>query len=233
MPEEISRTELLHESTQRLVRTVDSLPDAAFAEPSGLPDWTRAHVVAHLTLNAEGLSGALTGVVQGEPTPTYRSQETRDEDIKRLAAAEPSELRDRLLAATTGFADAVAAMPEDAWGAEIERVPGGPVFRAGAVPGMRLREVEIHHADLAAGYSRADWSPAFATLLLDSMTKRASWSQPFRARPTDVDGVWEFGEGGPTVTGTAADLGWWLTGRGSGEGLTSDSGGELPGIGAW
>ena len=27
MPEEIDRTELLHESTQRLVRTVDSLPD--------------------------------------------------------------------------------------------------------------------------------------------------------------------------------------------------------------
>ena len=43
MPEEISKTELLYESTQRLVRTVDSLPDAAFTEPSGLPDWTRAH----------------------------------------------------------------------------------------------------------------------------------------------------------------------------------------------
>jgi maleylpyruvate isomerase len=48
-----------------------------------------------------------------------------------------------------------------------------------------------------------------------------------------VDGLWTFGEdGGPTVTGSAADLGWWLTGRGSGEGLTSDSG-TLPGIGAW
>jgi maleylpyruvate isomerase len=233
MPEDISKTELLRESTQRLVRTVDSLPEPAFGEPSGLPAWTRAQVVAHLTLNAEGLADALTGLVQGEPTPVYRSQDARDEDIDKLGAAEPSELRDRMLAATTRFADAVAAVPEDAWGTEIERVPGGPVFRAGAVPGMRLREVEIHHADLDAGYTRADWPPEFATLLLDSMAKRGAWTEPFRVRPTDVAGTWAFGEGGPTVTGTAADLGWWLTGRGSGEGLTSDSGGELPGIGAW
>jgi maleylpyruvate isomerase len=232
MPQETNKTELLHESTQRLVRTVDSLPDSAFVEPSGLPDWNRAQVVAHLTLNAEGLAGALTGVVQGEPTPMYRSRDARDEDIDKLAAGEPSELRDRLLGATSGFADAVAAVPEDAWGTPIERVPGGPTFRAGAVPGMRLREVEIHHADLAAGYTRADWSLPFATLLLDSMSKREAWSEPFRARPTDVEGTWTFGGDGPLVTGTAADLGWWLTGRGSGEGLTSGSG-TLPGIGAW
>src|SRR4029450_1087324 len=103
MPEEIDRTELLHESTQRLVRTVDSLPDDAFGEASELPDWTRGHVVAHLTLNAEGLAGALPALVAGEPTPMYRSQDSRDEDIDKLAAAEPSELRDRLLGATTGF----------------------------------------------------------------------------------------------------------------------------------
>jgi maleylpyruvate isomerase len=98
---------------------------------------------------------------------------------------------------------------------------------------MRLRELEIHHADLDAGYTRADWTPAFATLLLDSMAKREAWTEPFLARPTDVEGTWTFGLGGrTTVTGTAADLGWWLTGRGSGEGLTSDIG-KLPGIGAW
>ena len=232
MPEEISKTELLHESTQRLVRTVDSLPDEAFGEPSGLPEWSRAHVVAHLALNAEGLAGALNGLVQGEPTPMYPSQDARDEDIAKLAGADPGVLRTRLLGATTELADALAAVPDDALGTPIERVAGGPTFRAGAVVGMRLREVEIHHADLDAGYSRADWSPGFAKVLLDSMARRPSWSKPFRVSPTDLDGTWTFGEDGPTVSGTAADLGWWLTGRGSGEGLTSDNG-ELPGIGAW
>ncbi len=37
---------------------------------------------------------------------------------------------------------------------------------------------------------------------------------------------------GATVSGAAADLGWWLTGRGDGEGLTSDDG-VLPRIEEW
>ena len=59
---------LIPEATQRLVRTVDSLDDEELATPSGLPDWTRAHVVAHLALNAEGLAGVLRSRIEGEPT---------------------------------------------------------------------------------------------------------------------------------------------------------------------
>jgi maleylpyruvate isomerase len=97
---------------------------------------------------------------------------------------------------------------------------------------MRLREVEIHHVDLDAGYSHRAWPAEFCALLLDAMVKRGGVGQPFRVAPTDLDGTWSFGEGGPTVTGTGADLGWWLTGRGQGDGLTSDDG-TLPGIEAW
>ena len=65
------------------------------------------------------------------------------------------------------------------------------------------------------------------------MTRR-EWAEPFRVTPTDLDGTWTYGEGtGPTVSGAAADLGWWLTGRGSGEGLTTDRGEPLPNVGAW
>ena len=69
-----------------------------------------------------------------------------------------------------------------------------------------------------------------------SMTKR-EWPDPFTARATDVRQEWQFGvHGGAgdvlTVTGPASLLGWWLTGRGNGEGLTSDRG-ELPKVGAW
>jgi maleylpyruvate isomerase len=54
-----SAFELLPEATQRLVRTVDRLDDEALAAPSGLPGWTRGHVVAHLALNAEGMAAVL------------------------------------------------------------------------------------------------------------------------------------------------------------------------------
>ena len=225
--------ELLSEASQRLIRTVDRLEDAAWAAPSGLPGWTRAHVVAHLVLNAEGLAGSLGGIVQGTAIPMYPSQEARDRDIEDLAGEEPEVLRTRLLGATTDFADAVAAVPDDAWETRIERVPGGSTFRASSIPGMRLREVEIHHADLDAGYTHADWSPELAVLVVDSMSRRELSGRPFTVRATDTDRSWTFGSGaGPTVSGTTADLAWWLTGRGDGEGLTSD-GGELPGIGAW
>jgi maleylpyruvate isomerase len=162
----------------------------------------------------------------------YSPQEDRDRDIEELAGGDPAELRERLLAGCTLYADAWTALPDDAGGATFERTAGGPTIPAGATLGMRLREVEIHHADLDAGYSKTDWPPRFCEILLASMTKR-EWSEPFRVDPTDLDGTWTYGEGdGPTVSGPAADLGWWLTGRGSGEGLTSDSG-SLPKVGAW
>lgn len=236
-PDESLR-DLLHQSTQRLVRAVDGMADDEWSGQSLLPGWTRAHVVAHLTLNAEGLDAALTGIVQGDQVPMYVSQDARDGDIDQLATADPSRLRTRFLGSVTGFADAVAALPGDQSATTIARVPGGRTFPVGAIPGMRLREIEIHHADLSLDYTRANWSTDFSGRLLDAMAKRTTWAHPFRARATDADRTWQYGEGdatgagGPTVSGTAADLGWWLSGRGDGVGLTSDDS-ELPGIEAW
>jgi maleylpyruvate isomerase len=226
--------ELLQEATQRLVRTVDGFGDEDWAIPSALPGWTRSHVVAHLALNSEGLAGALTGLVddEGGEVAMYASDEARNSDIEALAKEVPSELRARLMGGATRFADAAAAVPADALSARIERTPGGRTFVAASAVGMRLREVEIHHVDLAAGYRHRDWSPEFAALLLDAMVKRGPSPEPFQVSPTDLDGTWSFGEGGPTVSGPAAELGWWLTGRGDRTGLTSDNG-VLPRIEAW
>ncbi len=222
----------LVEATRRLIRTADGLTDEQLAGPSLLPGWTRAHVLAHLTLNAEGLAGALAGLVEGRPIPMYSSQEARDGDIDELAGTEPAALRSRLLGGCTDLADAIAAVPADEAGRSIERVPGGRTFPARDVPGMRLREVEIHHADLGAGYDHTAWSPEFAVQLIDGLQGRAEAAGPFCVRAVDLDREWAYGTGGPVVAGPAADLAWWLTGRGSGEGLTSE-GGELPQIGAW
>ena len=53
--------ELLPVADHSLVRTVDALSDSQYAEPSQLPGWSRAHVVAHL---AEGGKLAETGPVE-------------------------------------------------------------------------------------------------------------------------------------------------------------------------
>ena len=224
---------LITQADQALIRTVDALDDDAYAEPSLLPGWTKGHVIAHLALNAEGLERVLTGVHVGEPQTMYDSNDARNDDIDELAAATPAELRDRLLAGITLFARAVEAMHEDDWASRFDRTPGGESFAVNNIPLMRVREVEIHHADLGAGYAAADWPEEFRTLLLESMTKRP-YGAPFVATATDLGRTWQLGEGdgGAIVTGDSAALGWWLTGRGSGEGLVSDSG-ALPRTDPW
>ena len=151
----------LADATNRLVRTVDAMDDEQYAEPSLLPGWTRAHVVAHLALNAEGLGGAVHGVNIGEPAPMYQSNDARDADIEEVAALPPAQLRDRLLASAGLFADAVAHLSEEGWADEIERVPGGMRLSVHSIPARRRTEVEIHHADLGLAYTSDDWPGDF------------------------------------------------------------------------
>jgi maleylpyruvate isomerase len=231
----------LAEASARVVRTVDGFHGDDWSTPSLLPDWNRAHVVSHLALNAEALARMLHGVVADEdedvPRTMYDSMDQRAHDIAELAEAAPSEIRARLMGATTTLADAISAMPEDQWQTRVERTPGGRVMRASAVPGMRLRELEIHHVDLDAGYTRTDWSLDFAEHLLDAMAKRVRPEPPVEIRPVDSGRTWVLGDGEaeyavPVVSGPSADLAWWLTGRPVVDTL-SCSHGELPSIEGW
>jgi maleylpyruvate isomerase len=234
---------LLGEASSRVVRTVDGFHGGDWTASSLLPGWTRAHLVAHLALNAYAIAGALRSLVadedddpDAEPRPMYESDEARAADIAELATADPAELRARLMAGTTILDEAVSAVPDDAWDVRIERTPGGRQIRASAFPAMRLRELEIHHVDLDAGYATAQWSPEFADHLLDAMAKRVS-SPAFEVRPLDSDRTWVLGSPDaeypvPVVTGPAADAGWWLTGRPAPDTLQC-SHGELPSIEGW
>jgi len=231
--------DLLGDAAHRVTRTVDALQGDDWAAPSLLPGWTRAHVVAHLALNAEGMARALHGVVGDEqdgPRPMYASDAGRDRDIHDLARAHHSEIRDRLLGSTTVLHDAFTAMPEAAWERRVDRTPGGRSMRTSSLPSMRLRELEIHHVDLGVDYTTRAWSEPFAVLLLEAMTRRLDPPERIEIRPLDVDRTWVVGpdgdEGGAIITGPAADLGWWLTGRPAPATL-SCSRGELPDIEEW
>jgi maleylpyruvate isomerase len=230
--------DLLSDANSRLVRTVDTLHGDEWTAPSGLPDWSRADVVAHLALNAEALARVLHGTVAADgPRTMYDSDEQRASDIADLAGQAHDVIRDRLLAGITLLNDAAVAMTEAAWAGRVERTPGGRSMATGSIPGMRLREVEIHHVDLDRGYTRSDWPLAFAEHLIDAMAKRLRAGAPFEVKPLDSERTWVLGDDEAeypvaVVTGPAADLGWWLTGRPAPETL-SCSQGELPQIGAW
>lgn len=223
----------LDTSSRAFTRTVDALTPEDLAAPSLLPGWTRGHVVAHVALNGLSLARVISGLVHDSPVAMYESDEQRDADIETLASAEPSAIRERHLTATTEFADAVALMHESHWAGRIDRLPGGPAWPMVTVVPTRRRELEIHHVDLATSYTRSDWPEDFLVELLDAVTVDQAPSGPFRVRAADLGRDWLVsGEDGPTVSGGAADLGWWLTGRGRGEGLSAHPD-ALPALGPW
>lgn len=216
-------------ATQRLLSTVDRLPDNAWSGPSHCAGWSRGHVIAHLALNAEALAGVLRGVRDGVPTTMYRSDDARDRDIDdlaELAATSPAAVRERLRTAVAAFAEVIAVadgLPKEA---TFERTPGGRELPARAVPFLRLREVEIHHADLGAGYTASDWPPDNAMSFL-SNDARQYRGPGFHAVATDEPARWTFGETdatSPTVSGPLGALAWWATGRGTGSVLSSTNG---------
>lgn len=225
--------ESINAAAARLLDTTSTLHGTDWRADTVLPDWTRAHVVAHLALNVEAVVAVLEGLRSGVPTPMYLSDASRDSAVDVLAAEDPAAITERLQAGGGAFEDAVRRVPTEAWRGSFDRLPGGPAVPAGAVIGMRRREIEIHHADLGAGYGPGDWPEPFVTELLDTMAADHAASGPFLVTATDLGRTWQVGGPlGPEVSGTGADLAWWLLGRAQSADLLCESE-SLPAIGPW
>ncbi|MDB1088509.1 maleylpyruvate isomerase family mycothiol-dependent enzyme [Streptomyces sp. ACA25] len=216
----------LQDATDRLLTTAGALDDAALAEPSLLPGWTRGHVLAHVSRNADALVNVLTG------RPMYPSAQAREADIERDAdrplAAHLTDLRESAarLAATTG------GLTEEQWRGTVT-LRNGVTDVAAAIPFRRRMEVELHHVDLDAGHTVADLPGTFTDGALDYLTRRFSGYPGLR--PVEIraeDGRSRRigqADGKPlVVAGSPTALVGWLAGRTTGSGLTAD--GELPAL---
>lgn len=220
-------------ATAALIDTVSHLTDVDVREPSVLPGWSRAHVITHLARNADALANVLRGAQHGEVRPQYSSLEKRDADIEAGAGRAAASLLQDLVAACGRWEHAARGVDATHHAALGARLPDGPTFPIGKVGMFRRTEVEVHHADLAAGYSAADWPPDFVAALMGRRRKELELSgAALRWTATDTGATWTAGEGGPEVSGEAPALLWWLLGRGAGEGLAC-SDGQLPAIGRW
>ncbi|MCP2276938.1 maleylpyruvate isomerase [Nocardia amikacinitolerans] len=223
------------DATARLLDTVRGLGDGDVIEPSLLPGWTRGHVLAHLARNADSLVNLLIWARTGIETPQYASPFLREFDIDAGAPRPIAEqLRDIEAAANRWSALATTAPPE-AWTATV-RTRQGRAIPAAEVPWMRLLEVEIHHVDLAASYTPADWPTSFVTRALprvagDIANLLTPDIPPFDIQASDLDFTTSLTPGTPThtVLGPAPSLLAWLIGRSSGEDLS----GPLPELPGW
>jgi maleylpyruvate isomerase len=197
------------------------LTDAELAADSGLPEWSRAHVVAHLARNADALVNLLTWARTGVETPMYPSRAARDAGIETTAALSPDELRADYVAASDRLTTAIEGMPAEAWAAEV-RSGQGVAIPASAVPWMRAKEVWVHGVDLRAGLAFADLPADFCAALVDDvlgMFAAREQTPDVTVVATDVGRTW--GDGDTKVEGPVSAVAAWLT-RSDASGLSGD-----------
>jgi maleylpyruvate isomerase len=216
--------EWAREGTARFSAAVAGLTDEQLREPSALPGWTRAHVVAHLARNADALVNLLEWARTGVETPMYANPEQRDGDIERGAKAPAGELRADLLRSGERFATRVAEMPAEAWRGEV-RTRQGRLIRGAEVLWMRSREVWVHQADLGAGITFDSFPVDFLVELIGDVTGSMT---ALSVRIEAGEHTWTVGDGSPTVSGTPAAVAAWLTGRTAGDDVHGTRP-ELPG----
>jgi maleylpyruvate isomerase len=155
----------LDDATQRLLGTARVLAEPDLRAPSLLPGWTRAHVLAHLARNADAMRNLLVGARSGTDRPAYASAAARAAGIEAGALRKPADLLADLADSAMALRTVARQLPEPAWRAEVRMLDSAPFPAAGLLT-RRLVEVELHHADLGAGYGPADWPAAFAALEL-------------------------------------------------------------------
>ncbi|MBB4980155.1 MULTISPECIES: maleylpyruvate isomerase family mycothiol-dependent enzyme [Streptomyces] len=214
----------VREATDRLIAAVASWDNATTAEPSRLPGWTRGHVLAHVSRNAD----ALVNVLQGRPM--YADAATRDADIER-DADRPLDVHLADLRETADRFQAAGDEPAD-WNRTVE-LRNGVTDSASRIPFRRWVEVALHHVDLGVGYELEDLPEEFVQREIDFLTERFTGNAsvpPTRVLAEDGSGSWTTGsaEGSAvTVSGSPAELLGWLAGRRDGSALKTE-GGSLP-----
>jgi maleylpyruvate isomerase len=141
---------------QRLLATASGIDDQTVRRASLLPGWTVGHVLTHIARNADGHSRRLEAALQGREVARYPGgSEQRNREIEQGAGRPAQEL-------VRDVGDSAKRL-EDVW-AKSERAGwpnaqllAGDRFPTSDSPIVRLREVEVHHVDLALGYDATDW----------------------------------------------------------------------------
>lgn len=217
-----------------------ALDDADFAALSDLRGWTRAHVIAHLSANAEAVGRLVRWAATGEATPMYSSPEQRGADIEAGSRKTGTALTQWFVRSAAQLDAAMEDLTDRQWETEVITAQGRRV-PASETPWMRAREVMVHSVDLGTGIGFSDLPEDFLTALCDDIVAKRSASAGTEAggptvtlEATDTGGRWVIdGTGNPAlVTGRIAAVAAYLAGRGT-EGIATVDGTAAPALPAW
>jgi maleylpyruvate isomerase len=216
---------LLDDANERLLASIAGWGEDDVRQPSGLPGWTRAHVLAHLINNADGNRAAAWGAARELVLEVYPGgREQRDAEIEIRSRWPGPALVLQLRRAIEELRAAWAAMPDEAWRRTVYRSAGAR--QAWSALRTRVAEVELHHVDLNAGSKPLNWPGGFVDAYLpyvaEHVVERAKGAEgAWRLHRTDGAGAWELGLGElrGVVAGPGHELLGWLSGRADVDGL--------------
>jgi maleylpyruvate isomerase len=171
------------QATQRLLGTAREIADSELRQPSLLPGWTRAYVLAHLARGADAMRYLLVGARSGEDRPAYASEQEWAAATEYTAGLGTKELAADVAASAMALRTISRQLPDDAWRFPLRLRDSGP-FPAAEVLTRRLVEVELHHCDLGAGYGPGDWPAAFAAMELAEPMRSLREDRLRRAQPS-------------------------------------------------
>lgn len=219
-------------------RKLNELADDEFDAPSLLPGWTRAHVAAHVGLNARAITHLTEWAATGVETPMYSTPTEREDDIEFAATLPIQAIRNLSAHAAVHLNVEWRDLSEEAWAHEI-RTAQGRIMPVSETVWMRTREVWVHAVDLDNGGSVSQFPPELLDLLLADLVtvwrrKRVAGSPNVRLEPSDRTTAYSIDPEADAiaVTGTAADLVAWGIGRGRHH-ATTVGGDEPPRAPVW
>jgi maleylpyruvate isomerase len=190
---------------RRFVAAVSGLTADQLAEPTALPGWSRAHVIAHIADGGRANADLTEAALRGELVALFPGGVAeRNERIEKLAVS--PDLMARLVDGIRRLESSwERAGPED-WSRPVR-------FRNGDLAGTvyaRWREVWIHLVDCAVGVTPADWPVELAEHAIDFLRSRVPPEVTLVA--TDTDRRWGPASG-VELSGPVRDLAAWAAGR--------------------
>jgi maleylpyruvate isomerase len=150
-------------------RKVNELSDAQLREPSATAGWTRAHVIARVSLDAREIARAIEELRAGSDEPRIAAV---DEHAVGFTATLPAEALRNLAAHTAVHLNVEwRDLPEDGWTRSVGLSSGGRITAADTVR-RRAQELWSRAIDLDNGARIYDVPPEIRSDLLPHLLRR-------------------------------------------------------------
>jgi len=223
---------VLQRESGMAMATIASLTDVELTKPTRCEGWTRAHVIAHLALDADAMTNLVTWAVTGRETPAYESREKRDADIEATAKRSAADLATALEQANARLLEALRTLKG---GVQVESVSTllSDEVNVFSLPARRTTEVIVHHDDLDTTW---EWHEADPDATVDAievcvLRLQAHPDSPGLQIIAREGEEWTVGDGSHRIEGYYEALLPFLAREQVEEGLRYE--GELPSLPPW